>query len=419
MQQEITYTTPVICNLSGKDTYVFFTVKFNGTTKKFKVREGINRIKDKKEKKAEAEALRSSRETWLANGWNPVTDPNFVRREYQHQSTGLQKMNFAQALLYALTDKQKTVAKGTYQQYNHMGVTIVAYSRKTGLAEMRINEVKRSDIKRLFDFMASEMKWSNHRHNQYRDTIRNLLNTLIILEIIEVNPALKIPSRSVVESNKYQALVDTEKQIVSDYLHRHHRGLWRFMQFVYHVGIRPKELCMVQVKDFNLSTMKLTLTPDLSRGNTKTKTIRHIPLNNHLIAIVNEMKLHECPPEFFVFGDPYKAEGKKRTTGHVYLKENFLTPCATESNRAMAAKAWVKIVKEKLSVSKHMYALKHTGADDKILAGMDLETLQGLYGHANKQMSAHYAKQLREMQTREIINKSPEFAKINPLKIAK
>jgi len=47
---------------------------------------------------------------------------------------------------------------------------------------------------------------------------------------------------------------------------------------------------------------------------------------------------------------------------------------------------------KKLGIEKHQYALKHTGADDKILAGVPLEALRDLYGHSSKLMTEKYAR---------------------------
>lgn len=56
-----------------------------------------------------------------------------------------------------------------------------------------------------------------------------------------------------------------------------------------------------------------------------------------------------------------------------------------------------------------MYAMKHTGANEKILAGIDLDALRELYGHSSKLMTEKYAKVIKEVYRKQIMEKSPEF----------
>jgi hypothetical protein len=63
-----------------------------------------------------------------------------------------------------------------------------------------------------------------------------------------------------------------------------------------------------------------------------------------------------------------------------------------------------------------MYSLKHKGADDKIKAGIPLDALRRLCGHGSKQMTEIYAAGIINEYNREIIEKSPQFAKVIEMK---
>lgn len=62
-----------------------------------------------------------------------------------------------------------------------------------------------------------------------------------------------------------------------------------------------------------------------------------------------------------------------------------------------------------LGINKHLYALKHTGADDKILAGIELDALRELYGHTSKLMTERYARKVKDIYRAQIVQKSPSF----------
>jgi site-specific recombinase XerD len=43
------------------------------------------------------------------------------------------------------------------------------------------------------------------------------------------------------------------------------------------------------------------------------------------------------------------------------------------------------------------------------LAGIDLDTLRELYGHTSKMMTMRYAKVVKEVYRKQILEKSPDF----------
>lgn len=57
----------------------------------------------------------------------------------------------------------------------------------------------------------------------------------------------------------------------------------------------------------------------------------------------------------------------------------------------------------------NLYAMKHYGADKKILAGMNMDSLRELYGHSSKLMTEKYAKIIKEVYRKDILDNSPDF----------
>jgi ketol-acid reductoisomerase len=65
--------------------------------------------------------------------------------------------------------------------------------------------------------------------------------------------------------------------------------------------------------------------------------------------------------------------------------------------------------KEGLNINVNLYSMKHLGANKKILAGMELDTLRELYGHSSKMMTLTYAKNVKEIYRNQIMENSPDF----------
>ena len=84
-------------------------------------------------------------------------------------------------------------------------------------------------------------------------------------------------------------------------------------------------------------------------------------------------------------------------------------PSSGMLKRDTAGRYWNQLVKKDLNIDVNLYAMKHTGANAKILAGIDLEALAELYGHQSELMTKRYATVVKEVNRRLIIDKSPDF----------
>jgi integrase len=231
-------------------------------------------------------------------------------------------------------------------------------------------------------------------------------------EIIDISPAAGLKDMPEVETNKFIPYTDEEKKIIREYLFLNHYRFFTYLMLIYHCGVRPKEILCLQIKDIDLHTQTITINPSIETENSKTKKIRVVPINDFLMPYLREMRLQDYPKSFFVFGSPFpQGDGNRgsskegRGVGH----PDYFKPSATQIKRDSVTKFWKKVVIDKLGINKYMYAMKHTGANEKILAGIDLDALRELYGHSSKLMTEKYAKVIKEVYRKQIMEKSPEF----------
>ena len=90
-------------------------------------------------------------------------------------------------------------------------------------------------------------------------------------------------------------------------------------------------------------------------------------------------------------------------------RSDYFKPSFTQVKRDTATKLWNKIVIKGMKIEKYMYAMKHTGADDKILAGISLDALRDMYGHTSKLMTEKYARKVKDIYREQIVMNSPSF----------
>ncbi len=350
-------------------------------------------------------------------------------------------MTFRDAMDFALEKKRPDLAKKSYQDYKNILCITKNMAEITGLAFLQASKINRVHILILLEEMNKARKWSNHRHNMYLGCIRSMFTVLVKWLVIEHNPATLIEEKQITESNKYASFTEDEKKKISDQLLKKHEKFFNFVQVIYQTGIRPKELLALKVEAVDLKRRVITIIPNFDEENSKTKFIRPVPIPDVLIPILKSLRLEQYPKNFFVFGSPFepgkgnRGAGSMRYTKAQRLGLTFQPPCGKQGamrddyfipspykgSRDTVTRLWKRLIKDEatgLGINKCLYAAKHTGADDKILAGIDLDSLRNMYGHRSKYMTEIYAKQVTELYNSEIMSKSPAFTRAKVRKIA-
>lgn len=141
---------------------------------------------------------------------------------------------------------------------------------------------------------------------------------------------------------------------------------YTFMLLSLDTGIRPSEAVALADSDINLKGLEVFVRPEVS----KTKTARTLPISKAVSAAL--MRLLSVNEKHFpgscVF---YSSEGGQLSGNAWSLRLRFYS--------------------EKLGVTISPYDLRHTFAVMYIRAGGDAFSLQRLMGHADMEMTKHYA----------------------------
>jgi len=405
MSQRIIYTSPAICSYDQsieKNWFVYFDITDPETdvTIRKQFRGGINYYKTVKDRSFAAEQLRRHWEEKLKNGWSP-----FVL-----SINTLNKMRFNEAIDFALSKCQ--LAKKTKAGYSGTAEFFKAAAKKSNLDNALMIGIKRQHIKLLLDQIKAERSWSNHAYNKNLGYFAGILSRLVDFEIIEHNPAHNIKFLPVTETNKYEAYTEDEKIRIREKLLAILPSFFTYLMVIYHTGIRPKEALALKIRDINFERRLILIKPDLEEENSKTKTIRMVPINEYLAALILQHVSGYQEKEMFVFGSPFDSGKGNRGSeiGHNgSTRTDYFKPSFTHLKRDTATKLWKKIVIDGMKINKYMYAMKHTGADDKILAGISLDALRHMYGHTSKLMTEKYARKVKDVYREQIVVNSPDF----------
>jgi len=370
----------------SKDWLVWF--RYNGKLQRYK--KGINYYKDLKERLSEANALAAALYSKLKTGWNPLV-PEITATQSD--------LTLFECLDFAMEKKRPNIGPKTISGYNGTVKFIKAAIKSIGIEHLTIVDTKRVHIKLIMEKAKEQRQWSNNAYNKHLNHLKAILSELIQWDIISVNPAHTIKNLEVAESdaNVPASFDDIEK--IKKELQLNHPYFYNFIITIFHTGIRPEELVNIQLSMINLTKSEITLPAEI----TKTKKKRIVPINQHLAADFEGMDFEHLPKTFYLFGS-FREPGK----GNVGKHRDFL-PAPTRIKRDTATKRWERIVKKGLEIPMNMYAMKHLGADRKILAGLELDSLRELYGHTSKLMTEKYAKVVKEVYRQQIMDKSPQF----------
>lgn len=372
----------------GKDikkpwyVYYSFLNPETGKYQVFQVKKGINREKTIRERTALAVALRDAINQLLKDGFNP-----FVTME--GNLADVNRKTFIEALDYALEKKKLYRIERTIIEYRSQLKFIKEAIIKCGLGEIDITEIKRSQIKSLL-YEIRKTK-SINTYNKYLLTLKSLFSVLVEDEIIEVSPIHGIKQEKRPESNQYKSFDQDTKKKIKELLYQDSFAFGLIGEIIYDTGIRPNEILNLKWKDIDHDNLTIVV----SGASSKNSKMRVVPIKARISEMLQKLYLDNNSPklDWFLFGN------------HLTLESGPI-----RFNRNRLSERWRKVMDAGgLSDDIKLYALKHTGADDKIMAGVDLEFLKDLYGHHSTQMTRIYAKKVIAKGAEVIRDKSPDM----------
>lgn len=389
-------TKPVarICNPAKKFYEVFFIVYAGKQKISKRYKKGINDLRTPGERKDQAEA--DAYKLWeaLMKGWNPLQVP---WPAFHEEIVRLEAMSFNQAIDSCLQEKLKSLARGSAYYYNSIARRIKKIAVRTGYAERKITSIERRDMRLLISEAKEYYNWSAKARNQCLAILKSLLSVLIDKDILQVNPAHDIKPEKEPERVKYKRISPKDLERISEHLTLHAPLFLDFLVFIHDTGIRPKELHLIQLYDINLLKREIIVRAEVAKTNRE----RMIPITDDMLTIIINRDISMKPKEWYLFSNNGFAPGP-----------NPYWPTA-------ARYWWHKFVQVGLGIDAKLYGLKHTGADAKLLAGIDTRTLKSLYGHSSEQMTERYLEELKEIHKQKIIANAPSFsAKVIKMKKA-
>jgi len=278
----------------SKPWHVYYYYRHPITKKmvKFIYKNGVNRYKTVTLRRAFANQLRKDLHELLIDGLSPYSPylPEIEIPIGEH------------TILTAFEEAYKN--KVNEWKENTAGVMKAHFSifkewlDSKGISNLPINQFKRRETILFLNYLKEQRKVSNTTRNNYKRTLSTLLTKMVMLEIIEYNPAEKIALLKQAPS-KNKAYSESQLKDITNWLKKNDPYLHRFLKFVTYGFMRPVEVTRIKIKNIDLERRIISV-------DTKTNANK-ITIIDTLAAELRKMQVENYKPEDFLFTKKFKS----------------------------------------------------------------------------------------------------------------
>jgi integrase len=370
------------------DWYINYT--FNG--KQYRIKEGINRIKDHQEKERAAIALLLSIQEDLRKGFNPENSVSFDTLATKVNCTieDTVEMYLQELSIYA---RKSTV--GDYQsKLRHL---IDAHPKKetNGFTTEDLEKYIQSKIhpkKPAKMFMGNRIivlknpvPWTNKTVKSARAVFSAFFQWCIEKEYFKGdNPVSKIKAKlvrsEVTPNERHNPFTDEDKIKLMDYLNEKDKTLAFFCRVIYYTCLRPGEIAKLQTKDLDLKRGQITI-PLYAAKNTIKKTTETIDIDTNLLGEIKGLMKEKYPEDYFLVS----------TSDTIIGADKF--------GEDRAYKRFVKALKALGLLNKGytLYSFKHYSNIQRILNNWTINEVMVANRHSSLAMTDKYLKKINRL----------------------
>lgn len=372
------WTTPKVKSFpieSNKDWYVWF--RFNGILKFVKT--GLNKIPDYNERLEEANALAEVLDEKLKKGWIPLKTKAVITRE---------SLTIIEALDFGLEKKKLTLTKDSLKDYRCAVNFFKAAAKKLKIDKIPIYSCERYHIKLAMEKVQIEQNWTNKNYNKNLGYIQAIFTELVEWEHIKTNIVRDIRSKKEDKTEGYIQPTESEKIQIFAHLKAIDYNYYVFASIEYYLGIRPKEILLLKCGDIDFENKTIKILPE----DSKDSSYRYVPILKPVMDLLLKMDLSN--KDYYLIGRP-------KPYGCRFFKYEYFCPNPYPIKRDTATRKWKEYIIDGLGINVKCYSLKHSGANAKLKAGMDLKTISEIFGHSDEKITEIYANFINQIRFNE------------------
>ena len=375
-------------NVLAKNAWCI-TYTFNG--KQRRVKDGLNRIKDPKEKLLQFELLRKSIENDLKAGFDPDKPQVYYQKLLKNE------ISLNKAIEQYLTEKSLYTRKKSGQSYASKLRHLSKEFPGKKLSELTAKEIEHY-IKRKINNIDNDLmfingkwvtinkitKWSPKTTKNARRVFTGFFNWCMQKEqsFVSENPVKEIAPLNIRSENEPKdtniPYSDQDLKIVMDYLDENDPYVAFFCRLIYYTLLRPGEICKLRLEHLNKESKQIKIPLNVMKV-TRSTDPDIIKISPELVELLEEKDIMDLPKSFYLI-----STDEKRISGEIPVLNGTIY------------KRLIKYLK-KLNMGDKgytLYGFKHTSNINRFRNDWGLDELMAANRHTNIKTTLEYLKKI-------------------------
>jgi integrase len=343
----------------------------------------LNRLKGATRDKYARELVRTLNEK-LAGGWNPFIEKSAPKSMHRI----LDVVETYRKII------SKDLEKDSVRSYNSFLNFFTSYiSENLNNKSMYVFQFSKKDASEMMLYIAENKAKSARTYNNYLLFFRTLYNWMIQYNYCSINIFESIKKRKTKDKNRVPIPENIQEKL-NRYLEENNKNFLNVMLLCYYCFIRPKEICLLKISDFDLDKGLVTIDESIAKNDhTSARTIPPILIERLRNAIKYTNK------ELYFIA----------TTGRGDFSFN---PGKKPTDSKHIGKYWERLRKElDIPMNISFYSLKDTGIIQMSRDGVSWKDIQDQADHSSGDITRLYAKYVEKSGSEQIREKTTKFGK--------
>ena len=327
----------------------------------------LGHIKGKRQQKLYAMELIKRLTQKLFDGWNP-----WVSSSSPEEYVLFQEACDKYYTYLCKMEKEGGMTHGSWFTISHRLFFLQKWISENHVNVEYAYQFNKNVVNKFIDYILIDKNDSIRTRNNYLGWLRTFSKFLLSRGYITQDPTAGLSAIRKCGPKNREIIPDDVLIKIKTYLESKNKHYLLACYLLHYLFIRPGEMSFLKIKD--LSAKNKTI--KLSGAHTKNGHDAVVTIPNHVLALMNELKIFSAPSNYYLFSSKFRP-GKKKSPVTKF------------------GKFWFSYVKKdlKLKDTYKLYSLKDTGITNMIRNKTDLLSVRDQARHSSVQITNIYTPQ--------------------------
>lgn len=326
--------------------------------KRVKLNRELGKIQGKRARREYAEGVCRRIREELEGGWNPWMAQSDSIIYIRWEDACEQYKRYLEKQLTQHNMREDSVA--SYMSYRRVLMRWVSDQRRNVRYAYQFD--KRL-VDAFLDYIYLDRDNSVQTRNNYLGWLKTFAKWLLQKSMIESDPTQGIPNlRKKARGKNRDVIPDEVLRRISEYLKVENRHYLLACYLLHYVFVRPHELALLRISDFNLREKTLLIHWNVAKN--WQDAVVTLPL--HVVELMVDLDIFRSPGNYYLFSDDFR-------------------PGATFRSEKSFRDYWTRHVRKALGFSERykFYSLKDTGITNMLRANTDVLSVRDQARHSS------------------------------------